>query len=106
MYFKLLAAATVVGVALLSAVCRAQVGLPNPVGSAQYNLEEERAAAFLVDAEEQLRNITEMSTFIEWAFESNINDDPELSLQDDGKEVTNYTGCRQKSTPIGDLRAI
>ena len=77
MYFKLLAAATVVGVALLSAVCRAQVGLPNPVGSAQYNLEEERAAAFLVDAEEQLRNITEMSTFIEWAFESNINDDTE-----------------------------
>ena len=23
--------------------------------------------------------------------ESNVNDDPELSLQDDGKEVTDYT---------------
>ena len=43
----------------------------------QYNPEEEKAATFLVKAEEELRDISEQQTFIEWAFESNINDENE-----------------------------
>ena len=41
------------------------------------NSEEEKAATFLEDAEEQLRMMTEKSIFIEWAYESNINDENE-----------------------------
>ena len=52
-------------------------GPPNPVASANYNPEEEKAAAFLAEAEEELRSITEQHTFIEWNFESNINDETE-----------------------------
>ena len=41
------------------------------------NSEEEKASTFLEDAEEQLRMMTEKSIFIEWAYESNINDENE-----------------------------
>ena len=41
------------------------------------NSEEEKATTFLEDAEEQLRMMTEKSIFIEWAYESNINDENE-----------------------------
>ena len=43
----------------------------------QLNSEEEKATTFLEDAEEQLRMMTEKSIFIEWAYESNINDENE-----------------------------
>ena len=55
----------------------ADSGPPHPVGSANYNPEEEKAAAFLLEAEEELRGVTEQHTFIEWNFESNINDETE-----------------------------
>jgi hypothetical protein len=55
----------------------ADEGLPHPVGSSNLNPEEEKAAAFIVDAEEQLRDTAEKHTFIEWAYESNINDENE-----------------------------
>ena len=54
-----------------------QDGPPHPIASAHYNPEEEKAANFLVEAENQLRDITEQQTFIEWEFESNINDQTE-----------------------------
>jgi len=49
----------------------------SPIGNARQNLEEEKAGKFLEEKEELLRKTTEQHTFVEWNFESNINDETE-----------------------------
>jgi hypothetical protein len=51
--------------------------VPHPAGSAKYNAEERRAADFLSTAESELQNVTVEHVFIEWDYESNINDETE-----------------------------
>ena len=46
----------------------------HPVGSAQWNSEENRVAKFIDDAEQRLLENAEKHTFVEWAYESNITD--------------------------------
>ncbi len=64
-------------VTVLCCAVQCQEDVPHPVGSALRNPEEEMVAEFLLLNEEVLRNITELQTFVEWEFESNINEETE-----------------------------
>lgn len=77
MSFKLLALVPALLCAVVWGQDVADSGPPHPIGSSHFNPEEEKVAAFLVDAEEELRSIAEQHTFVEWSFESNINDETE-----------------------------
>jgi hypothetical protein len=52
----------------------------------QFNPEEERVVAFLVEAEEELRNANEQFQFIDWAYSTNITDENE-------KKKTEFQVC-------------
>jgi len=63
-------------------------GLPQSLNNVQYNPDEEKAAAFLADAEEELRSIT----FIEWNYVSNITDETEKAKLE--SQVNNFAQLR------------